>query len=175
MPSRLCWKVGMTWQLRAGRLGRLRLAEAEEAWTRPEVSPTWDVGASRLMLHNGAVGVTYMSLAPVSEISMSEKGRIGWAGLQLGREVKVLLSREELSSPFLEIIKQVFRADPRRQAKSSQPWFLMAPGPSGLSRVRVSTCPGDLFLQELIERRWTTTHPWEKQNSPMDQRFFIAA
>ena len=151
MPSRLCWKVGMTWQLRAGRLGRLRLAEAEEAWTRPEALPTWYVGACGLMLHTGAVGVTYMSLAPVSTIAVSEMSRLGGVVQQLGREVKILLSREELSLLYLESIKIFFRADPRRQAKSSQPWFLVAPGPSGLARVTVSTCLGDLFLQELLE------------------------
>ena len=83
----------MTWQLRAGRLGRLRLAEAEEAWTRPEASPTWDVGACWLMLHNGAVGETYMSLAPVSVIAVSEMARLGGAGIQLEIKVKFLLSR----------------------------------------------------------------------------------
>ena len=90
MPSRLCWKVGMTWHLRAVRLGRLRLAEAEEAWMRPEASPTWYVGASGLMLHTGTEGVTYMSLAPVSVIAVSEMARLGGTGLQLGGEVKVL-------------------------------------------------------------------------------------
>ena len=55
----------------AGRLGRLRLSEAEEVWMRPEALPTWDVGASGLMLHTGAVGVTYMSLAHVSAIALS--------------------------------------------------------------------------------------------------------
>ena len=127
----------MTWQLRAGSLGRLRLAEAEaeaeEAWTRPEASPTWDVGACGLMLHTGVVGVKYMTLAPVSVIAVFEMDRLGGAGLQLGREVKVLLSREELSLLFLEIVKLVFRADPHRQAKSSQTWFLVAPGPAGLA------------------------------------------
>ena len=34
MPSRLCWKVGIIWQLQAGRLGRFKLAEAEEVWSR---------------------------------------------------------------------------------------------------------------------------------------------
>ena len=139
MPIKLCWKVGMTWQLRAGRLGRLKLAEAEEAWTLPEALPTWDVGACWLMLHTEAVGVTYMSLAPVSAIAVSEMARLRGESLQLGREVKVLLSREELSLLFLKIIKLVFKADPHRQAKSSQPWFLVAPGPAGLSRVAVST------------------------------------
>ena len=93
MPSRLCWKVGMTWQLRAVRFGRLRLAEAEEAWMRTEASPTCDVGACGSMLHTGADRVTYMSLAPVSEIAVSEMARLGRAGILLGGEVKVLLSR----------------------------------------------------------------------------------
>ena len=52
-------------------MGRLRLSEAEEVWMRPEALPTWDVGASGLMLHTGAVGVTYMSLAHVSAIALS--------------------------------------------------------------------------------------------------------
>ena len=90
MLSKLFWKVGMTWQLRAGSLGRLRLAEAEEVWTRPEASPTCDVGECGLMLHTGAVGVTYMSLAPVSAMAVSEMCMIGGAGLHIGREVKVL-------------------------------------------------------------------------------------
>ena len=80
MPSRLCWKVGMPWQLRTGRLGRLRLAEEEEAWMRPEASPIWDVGACGLMLHTGEEGVTYMSLAPVSAISVSDMARQGRGG-----------------------------------------------------------------------------------------------
>ena len=77
MPSRLCWKVGITWQLRAGRLGRLRLAEAEEVWMQLEALPIWDVGASGLMFYTGAEGVTYMSLAPVSAIAVSEMARLG--------------------------------------------------------------------------------------------------
>ena len=40
MPRRLCWKVGITWQLRLERLGRLRFADAEEVWMWPEASPT---------------------------------------------------------------------------------------------------------------------------------------
>ena len=120
MPSRLCWKVGMTWQLQAETLGRLRLAEAEEVWTRPEASPTWDVGACGLKSHTREVGVTYMSLAPVLAIDVSEMGRLGGEGIQLGRQVKFLLSREVLSLLFLEIIELVFRDDPRRQANSSQ-------------------------------------------------------
>ena len=127
------------------------------------------------MLLTGAEGVTYMSLAPVSAIAVFEMARLVGAGLQLGGEVKVLLNREVLTLLILEIIKLVPRADPRRQVKSSQPWFLVAPGPAGLARVAVSTCPGALFLQDLLEWRWPTPHPWEEQNLPMEQRFFIAA
>ena len=57
-------------QLGLGRLGRLRFADAEEVWMRPEASPTLDAGASGLMLDMGAEGVTYMSLAPVSDIGL---------------------------------------------------------------------------------------------------------
>ena len=58
MPSRLCLKVGVIRQLGLGRLGRLRFAEAEVVWTRPEASPTLEVGVSGLMLETGAEGVT---------------------------------------------------------------------------------------------------------------------
>ena len=97
MPSRLCWKVGIIWQLRAGRLGRFRFVDVEKVWMRPEASPKWDVGSSRLMLHTGAEGVTYMSLAPVSAIAVFEMDKLGGAGLQLGIEVKVLVTREVLT------------------------------------------------------------------------------
>ena len=52
------------------------------------------------MLHNRAEGVTYMSLAPMSVIAVSEMARQGEAGLQLGGEVKALLSREVLTLLF---------------------------------------------------------------------------
>ena len=132
-------------------------------------------GACGLMLHTGAEGVTYMSLSPVSAIAVSKMGSLGGAGLHLGGEVKVLLNREVLTLLILEIIKLCPRADPRRQVKASQPWFLVAPGPEGLERVSVSTCPAILFLQVLLEWRWPTPHPWEDQNPPTIQRFFIAA
>ena len=76
------------------------------------------------------VGVTYISLAPVSAMDVSEMGMLGGAGLQLGREVKVLLRREDLSLISSECIKLVFKADSHRQAKSSQPLFRVAPGPA---------------------------------------------
>ena len=83
MPSKLCWKVGIIWQLRLRRLGRFRFADAKEVWILSEALPTWDVGASRLMLDTGAEGVTYMSLDSVSAIALSEMARLGGAGLQL--------------------------------------------------------------------------------------------
>ena len=48
---------------------------------RPEASPTWDVGACGLMSHTGAVSVTYMSLALVSAMAVSDMGMLGGAGL----------------------------------------------------------------------------------------------
>ena len=116
-----------------------------------------------------------MSLAPVSAISVSEMARQGGAGLQLGGEVKVLLSRELLSLLFLEIIKLFPRADPRRQVKSSQPWFLVAPGTAGFVLVAVSTCPVILFLQLLLEWRWTTPPSVGGAEPADDPEIFIAA
>ena len=142
---------------------------------RPEASPTWDVGACGLILHTGAEGVTYMSLAPVSVIDVSEMARLGGAGLHLGGEVKVLLSRELLTLLILEIIKLVPRADPRRQVKSSQPWFLVAPGTAGFVQVAVLMCPAILFLRVLLEWRWPTPYLWEEQNPPTIQKFFISS
>ena len=92
----------------------------------------------------------YMSLAPVSAMAVSDMGMICGAGIQLGREVKVLEIREELYLLSLIFIKLGFKADPHRQAKSSQPLFLVAPGPAGLSLLAVSTWPGALFLHELL-------------------------
>ena len=80
-----------------------------------------------------------MSLAPVSAMAVSDMGMLGGEGLQLGREVKVLLRREELSLLSLEFIKLVFKAYPHRQVNLSQPLFLVAPGPDELAQVEVST------------------------------------
>ena len=139
---------------------------------RPKALPTWDVGACGLMLHTVAEGVIYMSLSPVSAIALSEMDRQGGVGLQLGGEVKILLSRELLTLLFLEVIKLVPKADPRRQVKSSQPWLLVVPGPVEFVLVAVSMCPIILFLKVLLEWRWPTPHPWEEQNPPTIQRFF---
>ena len=115
-----------------------------------------------------------MSLAPVLLMAVSEMGMIGGAGIQLGREVKILERREELSLLSLDDFKLGFRADLHRQAKSSQPLFLVALGPAGFARLAVSTWPGALFLQEMLVWSCPTPHPWEEQNTPMDQRFLIA-
>ena len=42
-------------------------------------------------------GVTYMSLASVLAMAVSEMGMLGGAGLHLGREVNILKRRKELS------------------------------------------------------------------------------
>ena len=128
------------------RLCRFRFADAEEVWMRPEALHTWDVGASGLILHTGAEGVTYMSLAPVSDIAVSKMAKLGEAGLQLGIEVKVLVTRKVLTLLSSEIIEPFLIADPCRQVKASQSWFFVLPGPAGLERVAVSTCPAILFL-----------------------------
>ena len=43
-------------------------------------SLTWEVGACGLMSHTGAVGVTYMSLAPVLAMAVSEMHMLGGVG-----------------------------------------------------------------------------------------------
>ena len=80
-------KVGHDLAVAAGRVGRLSLADAVEVWTRPEASPTWDVGACGLMSQMGLVEVTYVSLAPMLKMAVLEMEMLGGAALQLGREV----------------------------------------------------------------------------------------
>ena len=126
------------------------------------------------MLHTGAEGVTYMSLAPVSAIGVSDMAKLRRAGIQLGIEVKVLVTREVLTLLSLEIIELCPIADPCRQVKASQPWFLVLPGTAGLEQVSVSTCPAILFLQVLLECWWLTPQPWEEQNPPTIQIFLTA-
>ena len=58
-----------------------------------------------------------MSLAPVSAIAVSEKSMLEGVGLQLGIEVKFLVTREPLSLLGLEIIKLFLNVDPCRQVK----------------------------------------------------------
>ena len=91
-----------------------------------------------------------MSLAPVSTISVSEMAMLGGVGLQLGIEVKFLVTRSFLSLLGLEIIKLFLHVDPCRQVKVSQPWFFVFLGPEGLARVAESLWPASLFLQFVL-------------------------
>ena len=113
---------------------------------QPEASPTWDVGESGLMLNTDAEVVTYMSLAPVSATAVSDMAKLGGAGLQLGIEVKFLVTRKVLTLLSLEIIELFLIVDPCRQVRESQPWFFVFLGPAGLERVAVSMCPSSLFF-----------------------------
>ena len=95
-----------------------------------------------------------MSLAPVSAIAVSEMVMMGGAGIQLGIEVKFLVTREFLSLLGLEIIKLFLNVDPCRQVmKASQPWFFVFLGPEGLAQVAESMWLARLFLQVALECR----------------------
>ena len=90
-----------------------------------------------------------MSLALVSAISVSEIAMWFEVGLQLGIEVKFLVTSEFLSLLGLEFIKLFINVlDPCRQVlNESQPLFFVFPGPEGLARVAESLCPASLLLQ----------------------------
>ena len=81
-----------------------------------------------------------MSLDPVSAIAVSKIDMWFGVGLQLGMEVKFLVTSEFLSLLGLEVIKLFLNVlDPCRQVlKESQPLFFILPGPEGLARVAVS-------------------------------------
>ena len=115
-----------------------------------------------------------MLLAPVSAIAVSEIAVLGGVGLQLGIEVKFLLTREFLSLLGLEIIKKILHVDPCRQVKASQPWLFSFPGPEGLERVADSLWPASLFLQFALVCWQQTPQPWEEQKPPKIQQFFTA-
>ena len=101
-----------------------------------------------------------MLLAPVSDIAVSEMAMLVGVGLQLGREVNFLMTSECLSLLGLEVIELFLKLDPRRQvAKESQPLFFVFPGPAGLARVAVSSCPGSLLLQVALECLKATPQP----------------
>ena len=94
-----------------------------------------------------------MSLAPVSAIAVSEMAMLFGVGIQLGREVKFLVTSECLSLLGLEVI-ELFRnmLDPFRQVtKESQPLFFVFLGPEGLARVAVLPCPASLLLYVSLE------------------------
>ena len=81
-----------------------------------------------------------MLLAPVSAIAVSEMPMLVGVGLQLGREVNLLITSECLSLLGLEVIELFLKLDPCRQVMNeSQPLFLNFPGPEGLERVEVSS------------------------------------
>ena len=94
-----------------------------------------------------------MSLAPVSAIAVSEIAMWFGVGLQLGMEVKFLVTSEFLSLLGLECIELFLNVlDPCRQVlKESQPLFFVFPGPEGLARVAVLLCPAILFLHVALE------------------------
>ena len=101
------------------------------------------------MLDTGAEGVTWMSLAPVSAIAVTEIAMWFGVGLQLGIEVKFLVTREFLSLLGLEFIKLLLNVlDPCRQVvNASKTLLFVLPGPEGLARVAESLCPAILLLQ----------------------------
>ena len=90
-----------------------------------------------------------MSLALVSAIAVSEISMWGGVGLQLGIEVKFLVTSKFLSLLGLEFIKIFLNMlDPRRKVvNASQPLFFVFPGPESLLRVAESLWPASLFLQ----------------------------
>ena len=94
-----------------------------------------------------------MSLAPVSAIAVSEIAMWFGVGLQLGMEVKFLVTSEFLSLLGLEFIELFLNMlDPCRQvSKESQPLFFVLPGPEGLARVAVLLCPASLLLHVALE------------------------
>ena len=101
-----------------------------------------------------------MLLAPVSAIAVSEMSMLVGVGLQPGREVNFLITSECLSLLWLQVNELFLKLDPRRQvAKESQPLLLVFPGPAGLERVAVSSCPGSLLLQVALECQKATPQP----------------
>ena len=94
-----------------------------------------------------------MSLDTVSDIAVSEIAMWFGVGLQLGMEVKFLVTSEFLILLGLEFIELFINMlDPCRQvSKESQPLFFVFPGPEGLARVAVSLCPASLLLLVALE------------------------
>ena len=90
-----------------------------------------------------------MSLDPVSDIAVSEIAMWWEVGLQLGTEVKFLVTSEFLSLLGLEFIKLFLNVlYPCRQVvNASQTLFFVLPGPEGLARVDESLWPASLLLQ----------------------------
>ena len=65
-------------------IGRFTSQEAEEQWGVPTVVPPNTWSAFVLMLEDGALGMRYIPLAPVSAIAVSEGAMLGGRlGLQI--------------------------------------------------------------------------------------------
>ena len=94
-----------------------------------------------------------MLMATVSAIVVSEIAMWFGVGLQLGMEVKFLVTSEFLSLLGLEFIKLFLNVlEPCRQAlNESHPLFFVLPGPEGLARVAELLCPASLFLHVALE------------------------
>ena len=94
-----------------------------------------------------------MSLAAVSAIAVSDIAMWFGVGLQLGMEVKFLVTSEFLSLPRLEFIKLFLNVlDLCRQVlNESQPLFFVLLGPEGLARLAESLCPASLLLHVALE------------------------
>ena len=84
-----------------------------------------------------------------SAISVSDIAMWWGMGLQLGIEVKFLVTSKFLSLLGLEFIKLFLNVlDPFRQVvNASQTLFFVFPGPEGLARVDESLWPASLLLQ----------------------------
>ena len=90
-----------------------------------------------------------MLLTPVSTIAVYEIAMWWGMGIQLGIEVKFLVTNEFLSLLGLEFIKLFLNVlDPCRQVvNASQPLFFVLSGPEGLAQVAELLWPVSLLLQ----------------------------
>ena len=90
-----------------------------------------------------------MSLAPVPAIAVSKIAIWFGVGIQLGIEVKFLVTSKFLSLLGLEFIKLFLNVlDTFRQVvNASQPLFFVLPVPEGLAWVAESLWPASLLLQ----------------------------
>ena len=113
----------------------------------PDAVPTLMEGAAMLMSMQGAEGVRYILLAPLSTMSVSVLGSLispvlrswGW-GLQRKQQTEEsLVFPKKLKLALLCVMTAV---PPYQVQKASQPLFKYCAGPSKFSWVAVSTCPG---------------------------------
>ena len=76
MPNRLCWKPGMMCPPCVVRVCRCRLHESDEEYRVFEAVPMLIGGDAALMSVQGATGVRYIPLAPMSTMAVSVLGGI---------------------------------------------------------------------------------------------------